>query len=127
MLPSEKDLQDWMRKINVARTDFIVVYDQYKMLTSSRAHWMLRTFGAEDVYILNGTYQDWKKQGFPIDEKDHPSAFKIERDNSKGSFDFKLNQDMVVSYDWIKQNEQTQEFKVIDARGPADYAKGHIK
>jgi thiosulfate/3-mercaptopyruvate sulfurtransferase len=32
----------------------IVVYEQEGVFSAPRAWWMLRTFGAQDVYILNG-------------------------------------------------------------------------
>jgi thiosulfate/3-mercaptopyruvate sulfurtransferase len=48
-----------MKKLDVRKSDTIVVYDKSGMLSAPRAFWMLKSFGASDVRILNGTFSKW--------------------------------------------------------------------
>ena len=58
-VPSEKQLREQMRKINVKKSDLIVVYDKIGMISAPRAHWLLKAFGAPNVRILNGVFNKW--------------------------------------------------------------------
>jgi thiosulfate/3-mercaptopyruvate sulfurtransferase len=55
MLPSEEQFCELMKQLDVRKSDHIVVYDQAGMLSAPRAFWMLKTFGAPHVMLLNGT------------------------------------------------------------------------
>jgi len=59
MLPPNEQFSNELKKIDVRRSDTIVVYDKSGMLSSPRAFWMLKSFGALDVRILNGTFSKW--------------------------------------------------------------------
>ena len=56
MLPTEQQFRDIMTEIDVRTNDIIVCYDKAGMLSAPRALWMFKTYGAKNVYLLNGTY-----------------------------------------------------------------------
>jgi thiosulfate/3-mercaptopyruvate sulfurtransferase len=45
-----------MKAINVRKNDYIVVYDKISKVSAPRAYWILKTFGLQNVAILNGTF-----------------------------------------------------------------------
>jgi len=49
-----------MRKLNIKKSDLIVVYDKLGMISAPRAFWVMRTFGAPNVRILNGAFNKWQ-------------------------------------------------------------------
>ena len=44
----------------------IVLYDCVGVVGACRVYWMLKTFGFDNVYILDGGFPKWKKD-FPIE------------------------------------------------------------
>ena len=67
MMPSAAEFARHMQQLDVGRADRIVVYDNSPLRTAARAWWMLRSFGAEQVAILDGGLQKWKAEGRPLD------------------------------------------------------------
>ena len=45
----------------------IVVYEQEGVYSAPRAWWMLRTFGAREVYLLDGGLRAWSEAGLPTE------------------------------------------------------------
>ena len=54
MLPTPEAFSRSMSALGVSDQMRIVVYEQESIFSAPRAWWMLRTFGARDVYILDG-------------------------------------------------------------------------
>jgi thiosulfate/3-mercaptopyruvate sulfurtransferase len=63
MLPSAEKFASRMRSLGVGDRDRIVLYDHSPWHTAARAWWMLRTFGARDVAILDGGLARWQAEG----------------------------------------------------------------
>src|SRR6202041_1958584 len=51
MLPTPEDFSRNMSALGVSDTSTIVVYEQQTVFSAARAWWMLRTFGAQHVYV----------------------------------------------------------------------------
>jgi thiosulfate/3-mercaptopyruvate sulfurtransferase len=64
-----------MKNLNVRVKDYIICYDKSGMLSSPRAYWMFKVFGAPNVYILNGTFSKWKSENRPLESGDVSSAW----------------------------------------------------
>lgn len=52
--------------LGLSETDTIVVYDGPGLFSAPRVWWMLRTMGAETVYLLDGGFDAWKAEGRPV-------------------------------------------------------------
>jgi thiosulfate/3-mercaptopyruvate sulfurtransferase len=65
-LPRAESFAKSMSAIGVADTATIVVYEQESVFSAPRALWMLRTYGAGDVHLLQGGLKSWKAAGLPI-------------------------------------------------------------
>ena len=70
MLPSPESFAQSMEKLGVGHTMTIIVYEQGELFSAPRAWWMLRTFGAQHVYVLDGGLRAWISAGFPTDGDD---------------------------------------------------------
>ncbi len=93
MMPPEELFIKLMKEMDVRKSDLIVVYDKYRMISAPRAYWMLKTFGATNVYVLNGTFEKWQKEGRPIDSGDNPDPFKKHHKEAAkpDDFDYKID------------------------------------
>ncbi len=58
-LPSAEVFAEAAGALGLRTTDTIVVYDGMGLFSAPRVWWMLRTFGAKDVRILDGGYPAW--------------------------------------------------------------------
>jgi len=67
MLPSADTFSRQMSSLGIAEDDTLVVYEQEGVFSAPRAWWMLRTFGARHVHILNGGLRAWRDAGLPIE------------------------------------------------------------
>ena len=65
MLPTPEAFSRDMSALGVGDQMRIVVYEQEGVFSAPRAWWMFRTFGARDVYILDGGYLHGSKLGCP--------------------------------------------------------------
>ena len=54
MLPTPKQFEKHMQQLGLRNKDTIVVYDNSPFLSSARAWWLLRMFGHEKVFVLDG-------------------------------------------------------------------------
>jgi thiosulfate/3-mercaptopyruvate sulfurtransferase len=59
MLPSVSQFTAKMKEMDVRIDDTIVCYDSLNMVVAPRVSWMMRVFGAKNVYVLDGTFLKW--------------------------------------------------------------------
>lgn len=67
MLPSEHLFASRVRALGIGDSNRIVVYDNSPLHSAFRAWWMLKTFGARHVAVLDGGLQKWMAEGRPVD------------------------------------------------------------
>ena len=67
MLPTAEDFSRSMSALGVGDNMTIVVYEQEGVFSAPRAWWMLRTFGAQQVYVLDGGLRAWTEAGLPTE------------------------------------------------------------
>jgi thiosulfate/3-mercaptopyruvate sulfurtransferase len=65
MLPTPEEFAHSMSTLGISDTATIVVYEQAGVYSAPRAWWMLRTFGAKNVYVLDGGLQAWTEAKLP--------------------------------------------------------------
>ena len=83
-LPSGARLQEAARRWGVRRDVPVVVYDDWNRAGSSRAWWVLRTAGIDDVRILDGGLASWRAAGGAVESgtvAPQPGDVKIDRDD----------------------------------------------
>jgi thiosulfate/3-mercaptopyruvate sulfurtransferase len=67
MLPTPGDFARNMADLGVSDSARIVVYEQQGVFSAPRAWWMLRTFGAQRVSVLDGGLAAWIEAGHPTE------------------------------------------------------------
>lgn len=65
-LPSPEVFARFAGSMGIAETDTIVVYDGFGLFSAPRCRWMFRVMGAENVLILEGGLDGWKRDGRPL-------------------------------------------------------------
>jgi thiosulfate/3-mercaptopyruvate sulfurtransferase len=95
MLPTPEAFSRSMSALGVDDHMAIVIYEQEGVFSAPRAWWMLRTFGAQYVYILDGGLHAWTGAGLPIE------SGLVQR--TPLSFHAMLDHDAVKSFTQIQQ------------------------
>ena len=65
MLPTAEEFSRSMSALGISDTATIVIYEQSGVYSAPRAWWMLRTFGAQHVHLLDGDLQAWIEANLP--------------------------------------------------------------
>lgn len=65
-LPSPKVFARHAGALGLSEGDTIVVYDALGFYTAPRVWWMLKTMGAQNVFVLDGGFDNWKAAGLPV-------------------------------------------------------------
>jgi thiosulfate/3-mercaptopyruvate sulfurtransferase len=66
-LPPEHKFASRMQSLGIRDGQRIVVYDDSPLRSAARAWWLLKTFGAHYVAILDGGLAKWKTEGRPLE------------------------------------------------------------
>ncbi len=66
-LPAPERFESGMRAAGVTTSRPVVVYDDSSSIAASRAWWLLRHFGHEDVTVLDGGWGAWRAAGLPVE------------------------------------------------------------
>ncbi|WP_213805052.1 3-mercaptopyruvate sulfurtransferase [Granulicella sp. dw_53] len=113
MLPAPETFSRDMAALGIGDAMTIVIYEQEGIFSAPRAWWMLRTFGARKVYILDGGLKAWIEADLPTESGEVHRA--------EASFEAKLNQNAVKDFTQIQQ-EIAEHTQILDARSAGRFA-----
>lgn len=112
-LPSAEHFARGMGALGLRETMTFVVYEQVGVFSAPRAVWMLRTFGARAVHLLDGGLQAWTEAGMPT------ASGPVERPSA--SFNARLDAEAVVGFEQV-QSLLAAGAQVLDARSAGRFA-----
>ncbi|XP_074127692.1 3-mercaptopyruvate sulfurtransferase isoform X1 [Sminthopsis crassicaudata] len=110
MLPSATDFAEYVGKLGVGNGTHVVVYDasDQGLFSAPRVWWMFRAFGHDTVSLLDGGLRNWKREGYPLSSGKARSI--------QAEFHATLNPMFVKNYEDMKDNIESRQFQVVDAR-----------
>ena len=110
MVPSADDFTDMMRALGVCNHHKIVIYDNSPFLSAARAWWLLRLFGKEDVYVLDGGLPNYVSAGGEIA---HGKA----KTRPLGDFKASTSSASVILFEALRAHiDAGDDLQIIDAR-----------
>jgi thiosulfate/3-mercaptopyruvate sulfurtransferase len=125
--PDEGVFTNQLRQWGVNQSSQVVVYDASHGALASRLWFMLRYLGHDKVAILNGGFNNWTKQKFPI-TADLPNI-------EQGNFESNIQTELVASLSSVVEISKKNDACLIDSRAanryrgetePLDPIAGHI-
>jgi thiosulfate/3-mercaptopyruvate sulfurtransferase len=108
-IPTPEMFASEVEKLGIADTDTIVVYDGPGIFTAPRVWWLFRLMGAENVFVMDGGIDGWKREGRPL-QTDLPEP-------APAVFNVKFDASRVTSFDAMKDIVATGSSQIADARG----------
>lgn len=115
MLPSAAKFSARMRKMGIGDGQRIVVYDTSGNFCASRVWWMFRSFGIDDVVVLDGGLPKWLAEGKPV--VSGPPAPRGER-----HFTARFRSMNVRDMDDVRAALKAGSDQVVDARSSARFS-----
>jgi thiosulfate/3-mercaptopyruvate sulfurtransferase len=110
MLPRAETFAAKIRALGIDRRHKIIAYDVYDARSAPRAWWMFRTFGHNNVAVLDGGMPKWQAEGRPLD------AGQASTPQAEAKFSATLAAAFVRSRDQVLANIDGLAEQVIDAR-----------
>jgi thiosulfate/3-mercaptopyruvate sulfurtransferase len=112
MLPTPEAFSRSMSSLGVGNNMTMVVYEQEGVFSAPRAWWMLRTFGAQHVYLLDGGLRAWTEADLPTESGPVHRA--------PATFHATLNHNAVKNLSQLK-DKITNHQQILDARSAARF------
>ncbi len=103
-----------MGELGISSETTVVVYDNAASMFACRLRWVLRYYGHENVFILDGGWDKWRVEGRPV-------SAEIPQFN-KANFKPRVNSALKAAADDILGGIHTRTMQVIDVRSPAEFA-----
>jgi thiosulfate/3-mercaptopyruvate sulfurtransferase len=112
MMPTAEAFSRDMSAMGIEEGMTICIYEQEGVFSAPRAWWMLRTFGASEVYILDGGLRAWIEAGLPV------SSAPVHR--KPANFRATLDREAVKDFSQIQQLIEGRG-QILDARSAARF------
>lgn len=109
MLPTSENFACAASRLGVRDDIPVVIYARKGLVAASRAWWMFRVFGKNDVYLLDGGLEAWKRDG------GETVGGHVEN-LQEGGFQVKMNPNLVSDMAKILNMVKEKEGTIIDAR-----------
>src|SRR5436853_4812415 len=109
MLPSAEQFAQQVGALSVGDGMTVVLYDGIGLYGAARVWWTFRTFGSENVRVLDGGMPKWKAEDRPLE----PGPAKP---RAPKTFTPKFNRAMVASIDHVQKVLLDKSAQVVDAR-----------
>lgn len=107
-LPKPALFAQFASSMGIDEEDTIVVYDGPGFFSAPRVWWMFRTMGAREVYVLDGGFDRWKREGRPTTSETTKIA--------PGFFEIDFDARRVASLDDMRMIVESGAAQVADAR-----------
>lgn len=112
MLPSAEQFSAVTGRLGIGNGTQVIVYDSGYV--SSRIWWMFRTFGHENVRILNGGFRKWKAEGRAVETGEAPPP-------APRHFEAVMHPGRVASLEDVRKVIAAGGAAVVDARTAARF------
>ncbi len=119
MLPSEAKMASRAQALGLSDSVRIVVYDNSPLHSAARGWWMLKSFGARQVAILDGGFQKWRAEGRRV-ESGAPAA-------KRGHFTARLDAGKVADKEDVRSLIGSTGCEIVDARGAGRFSGEEVE
>jgi len=114
MMPPADDFAAAMRTLGINSGDTIVVaYDGSGIFSAPRVRWALRRMGHETVFVLDGGFPKWRREGRPVESG---AATPI-----PGNFTARPVAALARDYDAVLKHVKNRDAQILDARSSSRF------
>lgn len=114
MLPDADFFARKVSMLGIGNDDLVVAYDAMGLFSASRAWWMFRAMGHENVFVLDGGLPKWRAENRPL-TTDTPQT-------EPAHYKACLNPTLLRRITDIENNLISRKEQLLDARSPGRFA-----
>lgn len=129
MAPPAEKFASRMQSLGLGDGSRIVLYDDSPLVSSARAWWLLKLFGAHDVALLDGGLAKWKAEGRPLEMGTHKLRhrhFTVWRDAKSVRTKDQMLANVTSGAEQVVDARPTRRFTGEDRDPRPGMAPGHI-
>ena len=115
-LPNISEYTNLLNKYGINKDSKVIIYDDKHNAMSGRFWWMLRNVGVKNTLLLEGGFENWKKNNFKIESGECKPSL-------KGNNSFTYDRNQICDIEELKSLISNKNIILIDAREP-DRFKG---
>ena len=130
---SKRGIKDFTRQtrimlsnIGIRKSGRVLFYDNVSGTSSARGVWLMHYFSRENASMLDGGFEEWKTEGYPIEIKSNPLKY--------SKFTGKVNFKILATAKEIGRSLKKKKVVLLDARSVSEYVgtdvraarRGHI-
>ena len=121
MMPSNEVFIEHMKKIDIRKSDKIIIYDRSGMFSAPRVWLTFYWFGHRNIQILNGSMIEYEKLGGVMEEGENYGYKKIIREKAKeDDYNYIKDENKIVDLKFIIKNSfdenASKKYYFLDAR-----------
>lgn len=113
MVPSPAAFAEAVGKMGISETDRIVIYDGPGIFSAPRGWWLFRVMGAQNVFVLDGGLDGWRREGRPLET--------IVPTPEERLFTPALQPEKVIDLETMRLIVDAGTIQIADARGAARF------
>ena len=108
MMPTGDQFETQMEELGINNDTTVVIYDGLGIFSAARPWWMLKAFGHQNVFILDGGLPKWMAEGHPLNT-DKPES-------SNCAYTATLDNSFIKSVGDVLDNTHSKSVQIVDAR-----------
>ncbi|WP_411895181.1 sulfurtransferase [Winogradskyella sp. A2] len=108
-LPSESQFEKEAQALGINGDSLIVVYDDRGIYSSARAWWLFKTFGFNNIAVLDGGLPEWTANNFELDYFDQTAI-------CTGDFSANYQPELMTDFLGLQSFIDDSQALIIDAR-----------
>ena len=123
---SKRGINDFNRQtrmllshIGIQRESHVVIYDNISGISAARGVWLLLYFSHKKVSMLDGGFEKWKKEGYPIEVKSNPLKY--------SPFKGKVDTKVLATAKEVKRSLNNKKVYIVDARSDKEYNGSDVR
>lgn len=113
-LPNMESFLKDMKDLGIDNDSTVVIYDDGSLSFAGRLWWLLKYIGKEDVFVLEGGYNDWVRKGGEISVAS-PLVEKAE------DLDLNIQKNIIAEMNLVKSTIDKNNVAIIDSRNHERY------
>lgn len=113
-LPSKEQFQIEAQNLGINQDSTIVVYDDKGIYSSARAWWLFKTFGFNNVAVLDGGLPEWQNKNFRVENYTTESY-------TQGNFEANFISKLMTDFRGVNELSKDSNTLIIDARSEARF------
>ena len=123
---SKRGIKDFNRQTRILlsntgiqRESEVIFYDNVSGVSAARGVWLLLYFSHKMVSMLDGGFEHWKREGYPIEIKSNPLLH--------SDFKGKIDKNIISTVEEVKKSLKNKKVVILDARTKEEFNGSDIR